>query len=491
MKDLHDLEIVLGSTLPLLIVQTSEERRALDLFRRLTYTETRPMYVWSATEGMTTINGDVPARKDLVDPEALLRHVKAVKQGGIYILLDFHPFIDNPILLRLVREIAQAAWVNHHLVMVSPKLDTPPDLKLLTARFELSLPNRETIYEIIKSTAEEYRKRYPARKVKADRKALDGMINQLIGLSTPDVKRLIHNAIFHDGAITASDLSEIAKAKYDLINSGEVLSFEYDTSRFEEVGGFRALKRWLSHRKDIFLTGKAPPGLDPPKGLMLLGVQGGGKSLAAKAVAGAWNVPLLRLDFGTLFNKYIGESERNLRVALKTANLMAPCVLWIDEIEKGLADSGDDAGPSRRMLGTLLTWMAERERPVFLVATANDISRLPPELIRKGRLDEIFFVDLPAADVRAQIFGIHLDKRKVARQGFDFGKLAASSDGFTGAEIEQAVVSALYAAHAQSKPLDQDILTHELENTRPLSVVMAEQVAELRAWAASRTVPAD
>jgi SpoVK/Ycf46/Vps4 family AAA+-type ATPase len=220
-------------------------------------------------------------------------------------------------------------------------------------------------------------------------------------------------------------------------------------------------------------------------------VQGSGKSLAAKAVAGSWNVPLLRLDFATLYNKYYGETERNLRQALKAAEAMAPCVLWIDEIEKGLAvDDGADGGLSRRVLGTLLTWMAERDARVFLAATANDVSRLPPELLRKGRFDEIFFVDLPDAPTREEIFRIHLGRRKLAPEAFDVRALAAAADGFSGAEIEQAVVAAGYEAHAAKRPLDTALVAEELARTRPLSVVMAERVAELRAWAAGRTVPA-
>ena len=230
---------------------------------------------------------------------------------------------------------------------------------------------------------------------------------------------------------------------------------------------------------------------DRPKGVMLLGVQGGGKSLAAKAVAGRLGVPLLRLDFGALYNKYIGESERNLRDALRTADVMAPCVLWLDEIEKGLAmGSGDDGGTGRRLLGSLLTWMAERTSAVFLVATSNDISQLPPELVRKGRLDEIFFVDLPDAEVRREIFRIHLRRRDLDPDRFDLDRLAEASDGFTGAGIEQAVVSALYAARSNQGPPSTSSVIAELEGTQPLSVVMDAQIARLRQWAQGRTVPA-
>jgi SpoVK/Ycf46/Vps4 family AAA+-type ATPase len=251
------------------------------------------------------------------------------------------------------------------------------------------------------------------------------------------------------------------------------------------------MKRWLEARKDIFLSDSPPVGLDPPKGLLLLGVQGSGKSLAAKAVAGAWGLPLLRLDFAALYNKYYGETERNLRESLRTAELMAPCVLWIDEIEKGLASDGDDGGPGKRILGTLLTWMSERRSRAFLVATANDIEALPPELLRKGRFDEIFFVDLPSESARTGIFRIHLGKRGLDVAKFDCPALAKQAQGFSGAEIEQAVIAALYSAHARKQVLNTDHVSAEINATRPLSVLMAEKVAYLRAWASTRTVPAE
>jgi SpoVK/Ycf46/Vps4 family AAA+-type ATPase len=279
------------------------------------------------------------------------------------------------------------------------------------------------------------------------------------------------------------------QAKYRLLDQGGALSFELDTARFSEVGGLRQLKRWLQQRRDVFL--QSDSGLDPPRGILLLGVQGGGKSLAARAVAGLWGLPLLRLDFGALYNKFFGETERNLRSSLATAQAMAPCVLWVDEIEKAIASGDYDSGTSQRVLGTLLTWMAERKEQVFLVATANRIDRLPPELIRKGRLDEIFFVDLPDAETRQQIFAIHLDRRGHAPGLFELARLADASAGFSGAEIEQAVVAGLYLAREQGQTLSTSHLLTEIGRTRPLSVVMAEQLASLRAWAADRTVPAD
>ncbi|MET0892827.1 MAG: AAA family ATPase, partial [Pseudoxanthomonas sp.] len=282
------------------------------------------------------------------------------------------------------------------------------------------------------------------------------------------------------------------------LNRSGHLHYEYDTARFADVAGAKRLKRWIEQRREVFVTGTAPPALDTPKGMLLLGVQGCGKSMLAKATAGGFGVPLLRLDFGTLYDKYHGETEKNLRSALASAEQLAPCVLWIDEIEKGLAGgSGDgDGGVSRRVLGYLLTWMAERKNQaasggVFLVATANQVSELPPELLRKGRFDEIFFVDLPDGDARVEVLRLHLSRRQLRPEDFALPALAAAANGFSGAEIEQAVVAALYTAHAEKKPLDTDLLMQEIRAARPLSVIMAEQVSALRAWAGERTVPAD
>jgi SpoVK/Ycf46/Vps4 family AAA+-type ATPase len=315
-------------------------------------------------------------------------------------------------------------------------------------------------------------------------------VRNLAGLTATDARRLARKAV-EDGVISESDIPEVLKAKYELLGGDSLLSFEYDTAKFSDVGGMQRLRHWLEMRKNFFLGDDIA--LDPPRGMLLLGVQGCGKSLAAKAAAGIFGAPLLRLDFGVLYNKYYGETERNLRKALETAEIMAPCVLWMDEIEKGVAVSAadDDGGVSRRILGALLTWMAEKRKPVFLVATANDIMRLPPELIRKGRFDEIFFVDLPSPPNREEILRIHLVKRRLNPSQFDTPALAAATEGFSGSEIEQAIVSATYTARAEGRDVAQEDLITEIKQTRPLSVVMAENVTALREWASSRTVSCD
>jgi SpoVK/Ycf46/Vps4 family AAA+-type ATPase len=323
-----------------------------------------------------------------------------------------------------------------------------------------------------------------------DDAALTMLIKNFNGLTSTEAARLVRKAMV-DHAITHDDVAEAAKAKYELLNKGGVLFYEPDTAQFSEVGGLKKLKAWLEQRRPLFVGEHRIPGLNIPKGVLLLGVQGSGKSLAAKAVAGTWRVPLLRLDYGALYDKYYGETERKTRESLKMADLMSPCVLWIDEIEKGVATGDGDGGTSRRVLGTLLTWMAERKSAVFLVATANDIKSLPPELMRKGRLDEIFFVDLPDTEIRTEILSIHLKKRGFTPASFDLQVLAEACDGFSGAEIEQAIVSALYSIIGGAGHLDNARLLEEIRTTRPLSVVMAEHINAMREWAKERTVSAN
>jgi SpoVK/Ycf46/Vps4 family AAA+-type ATPase len=316
------------------------------------------------------------------------------------------------------------------------------------------------------------------------------IIKNLSGLSISEIEQIVQKTL-RANTITEEHVAEIIRSKYTLLNKEGVLSYEHDTARFSDVGGLLHLKEWLQQRQAIFLQEQKIAGLDIPKGILLLGIQGSGKSLAAKAVAGTWSVPLLRLDFGTLYDKYIGETERKTRESLKMAERMAPCVLWMDEIEKGIALETNDGGVSRRILSTLLTWMAERKSAVFLVATANDIQTLPPELMRKGRFDEIFFVDLPDAETRKEIFTIHLKKRSMKPEDFDLEALVNASVGFSGSEIEQAVVSGLYSLVGGSGVLTSDILLNELRATRPLSVVMSEKIEALREWARDRTVMAN
>ncbi len=491
MNDLHDLELMLGAQTPIIIVESLEELRILQFLVRISHSLPLPLFKWTVTEGISRLDVDYGQQADTENPQHALRHIKASASPGYFTLLDFHPYLDDPLHIRLIKEIAlNFDNINKYLVFISYSLEIPRELKHLCARFSVQLPTRSTIKKLIKEEALRWKARHGKNlKIQTNVPILEKLASNLSGVNSTDARRLIRIAIEKDGAITVSDLPEVMKAKYQLMSNESIISFEYDTARFSDVAGLDKLKDWLKQRASSF--GHQRKLKDQPKGIMLLGVQGCGKSLAAKAVAGLFDVPLLRLDFSTLYNKFHGETERNLRKALSTADVMAPCVLWIDEIEKGLSTSDSDDGVSRRVLGSLLTWMAERKSAVFVVATSNDITQLPPELVRKGRLDEIFFVDLPDEATRQEIFRIHLTGRNETAENFDLPILAASSDGFSGAEIEQAVVSSLYAAQSDQGDLSTQHLLDELARTRPLSVVMGEKIAQLRHWAKDRTVPAN
>lgn len=502
MYELNDLLLLLNSSQAVISIETHEEVRAVDLVKRCSVKTTKRVMQWSITKGIIDTSTGAPAfsltdkgvtqNTELeADPKKALIEIANTSTPGIYVLLDFHPYLEDPFIVRTVKEIAQNHANNgHHLIFISPEISLPQDISRFAAPFKISLPDRAALRKLVVSELKIWKLRNENKTFHANRKSIHLLVNNLVGLTVSESQRLIRNAIYDDDAISTDDLEKVQKAKYELIGQNGVLSFEFETASFDQVGGLQNLKDWLAIRRQVFLPGENTPELDIPKGIMLVGVQGCGKSLAARAVAGAWNLPLLRLDFGTLYNKFFGETEKNMRHAIELAEVMSPCVLWVDEIEKGISTGDYDSGTSQRLLATLLTWMAENRKPVFMVATANNIDALPPELIRKGRLDEVFFVDLPNEETRQEIFSIHLEKRKIDSSLIEIDKLVQQSQGFSGSEIEQVVVSAQYQALAIKKPLDTELLLAEIEKTRPLSVVMGEQVAQLQQWASDRTVMA-
>ena len=488
--DLNDLSLLLDSEVPILAIESFEEPRVLEMITRLAVNRALPLFTWSATEGLNRLGfGErVKDNEDSKDPANVLNIIKADSQPGIYVLCDFHPYFkDEPLNIRLLREITMRhSMLGHTVVLLSHALSLPNELKRYSARFELSMPDEGQLMNLVR---EEWSKSKGGRPVRSDKATFNKLVHNLKSVHFQDARQLIRAIIYDDGAIDETDLPELNKAKFALMDMEGVLSFEYDTAKFTEVGDLSNLKQSLEARQNTFMEENA--NLDLPKGIMLLGIQGSGKSLAAKAVAGMWSLPLLRLDFGSLYNKYFGETERNLREALKLADLMSPCVLWLDEIEKGISVSQNNSGISQRILGTLLTWMSERKSRAFIVATSNDITVLPPELARKGRLDEIFFVDLPEQNVRKDIFEIHLQKRNEGPAQFDLEELAILSEGFSGAEIEQTIVSALYTAAGIDEKLSNTQLTTAIKSTNPLSEVMHENITSLRHWAKERCVFAD
>ncbi|MDH4318598.1 MAG: AAA family ATPase [Desulfobulbaceae bacterium] len=493
MKDINDLGLLIDSSVPLVIIESHEEKRVLATVSHLAFKRNIPCYSWTVTDGLKQIRIGLDfdrAPKDK-EPDEVLATIKSNNRTALYVLNDFHPYLENePRRIRMLKDIAlDYKEIRQTVIFLSYRFPIPPDLKPFTALFELSLPTREQIVQLIKDEVAIWNEKNHGLKVQSDRRTLDKLVESLQGVSLGEARRLVRGAIVDDGAITASDLPGINKTKFKLMDMDGVLTYEYDLVSIKDVGGLQVLKDWLSKRRDI-LHDKATV-LDAPKGILLLGVQGGGKSLAAKSVASLWNLPLLLLDFGSLYNKYYGETEKNLRESLKIADSMAPCVLWLDEVEKGISSGLDDQGVSKRLLATLLTWMAERDKMVFIAATANNIRGLPPELIRKGRLDEIFFVDLPDAEVRKQIFTIHLKKRNLGYKLFDLERLASASEGFSGAEIEQAIVAALYGTAGNGTELTTEHIMEEIHKTSPLSVVMEEDISALRAWANGRAVTAN
>jgi hypothetical protein len=492
----HDLELILRSRTPIVIIESQDEARILELLQSITLrrasTNYLPLFRWTVTDGLQRLDISLEPQSINSEPTDVLKHIRAVSKPGLYILLDFHPFLEDPVHVRLIKDICiRFSRVERQIVLISHKVTIPDELEAFCARFNMALPDEQERTHIVKMTIDEYGADNPGSPVQVDPKAHNLLIQNLAGLSYSDTRRLARNAVYFDGAISKSDLPQVMQAKYELLNRGGALQFEYDTATFGDVGGLSRLKEWLSQRRSAFRGDESASHLDPPKGILLLGIQGCGKSLAAKATAAIFGVPLLRLDFGAIYDKYHGETERKLRESLKTADVMSPCVLWIDEIEKGIAGRGGETGTSQRVLGTFLTWMAEKKSHVFIVATANDISTLPPELVRKGRFDEIFFVDLPTPQIRASILAIHLSNRDQVLSRFDINGLANAMDGFSGAEIEQAVVAALYAAHAQKQQLETAHIKSEIEQTKPLSVVLSERISTLRKWAAGRTVSCD
>lgn len=488
--DNHDLEVLFKSQHPIIVIESHEEKRLLQLISRIGIKQYKPVYQWTITDGLRRLDIDISSALKKADEEQVLRQIREEKNAGIYILCDYHAYLDNPVHVRLLKDIAQDHESNQiTLVLLSHQFELPPELLRLSASAELALPSPKELEKIVLETANEWKTKNRSS-VQSDPESFKLLLQNLSGLTAEDARRLARTAIFDDGAINVDDLPPIMRAKHRLLRGDDILSIEFDTARFADVGGLPRLKQWLEQRKPAFHGELKNGSLEPPKGVLLLGVQGGGKSMAAKATAAMYSVPLLRLDFASLYNKYHGETERNLRESLKTAESMAPCVLWIDEIEKGISSSDTDGGTSQRVLGTLLTWMAEKKSQVFIVATANDIERLPAELIRKGRFDEIFFIDLPDVTVRQEIFAIHLHKRQLEPTRFDTRMLAMQSEGFSGAEIEQAIVSALYANHALGGDMTTQHLLDEILRTRPLSIVMQEKISHLRQWASARTVPA-
>ena len=494
---------LLATRTPIVVIETHDERRVAALFGLVAQRGNREVWQWSASRGLRVahnlkleladmgsgaLGADANDTKEL--PQALAAADK-LKGNALVLWLDIHPFLSNPVITRAMKELAlKTESKGVQLVFVGHDIALPDELAPYASRFELEPMTLERVKALFSDELQARRTR-SGGDLAGERQTLESLLRHMVGLPEPSVRHMVRSTLA-DGRLCTADLARILALKREVMGAAELLVFEQNLPAMDQVAGMKALKRWLLLRREAFLDG-ASSGLPPPRGVLLLGVQGAGKSLAAKASAASWQVPLFRMDFGALFDKFQGESERKLREALRVADAMQPCVLWMDEVEKGLSSGGGDgdSGAGQRMLGSLLTWMAERKSAVFLVATANDIERLPPELMRKGRFDEIFFVDLPDAATREAIFAIHLGRHRIGVQAPERAALAAASQGFAGAEIEAAVLAARYEARALGQAAGVPHVQAELARTRPLSVTRAEAIEALRAWAADRAVRAD
>jgi len=498
-RDVKELRRLIDARVACIAIGTHEEAYARDVVIAAAVEAQVPLVTWSISRGVEEDafhhleQGSEIAPSHLKPDEGLT----VVRQrGGERVIALFHdlaPHLGEAIVHRLLRDlVTNFENEGSTLILIDHVEQLPGPIESVASRVELSLPDEGEVDELVRATIRHEHARSPVD-IELRRSDLANLNSNLLGLTRQQVRRVLRDCMVDDRRLDAADLDRVIALKQRILAAEGLLEF-VDAKPGLHVGGLRRLKHWLRQRHRAFRGDARELGVDSPRGVLVVGVQGAGKSLCAKAVAAAWRVPLLRMDPGVLYDRYIGESERRLRLALHQVERMSPAVLWIDEIEKGFASSSNtssDGGLSRRMFGTLLTWMQEHRSTTFLFATANEIDALPPELVRKGRFDEIFFVDLPTEEARQQIWKIHLERRKQDPAAFDMRRLVAQSEGYSGSEIEQAVISALYLAMERERGLDDQCIIDALVGSPPISVTMRERVDTVRAWAAGRCVPAD
>ena len=492
MTTYEELELCIRARVPLIALVTPEEARAEERLLKPLAAEWREgrLWSWTTTEGFQRIPTDAetaPLSIAAPDPLSALEVVAGDPDPGLFVLKDFHHYLENPTLIRRLRDLAPALVESgKHVLFLGPRFKAPEDLEKEVQVLDYPPPGLEELGDLVYGLAESL----GADAVRLSPEARERLLKAGLGLTLGEMETVLAKAVVRDGALTDAGVDLILEEKRQIVRRGGILEFHEAAEDLDDVGGLVALKGWLRRRHAAFSEDAREYGLPVPKGILLLGVQGCGKSLVAKAVSREWRMPLLRLDVGRIFGKYIGESEAAIRRVIQTAEAVAPAILWIDEIEKGFAGSGSDnldAGVSARVLGTFLHWMQEKRKPLFVFATANQIRNLPPELLRKGRFDELFFVDLPALGEREAIFAVHLGKRHRDPAGFDLPELARRTEGFTGAEIEQVVNESLYAAYADGRrALAQADLETAAGEVIPISVTMREQIAAMRQWAERR-----
>ncbi|HSI72196.1 MAG TPA: AAA family ATPase [Fimbriimonas sp.] len=490
----QEIEVLVRAKYPILYIVSWEERRVEEALTAISQRLGRTLHTWSVTQGMRP---PVQRQTGPRAPTALPGELEALAlaheapEKTIFLLKDFHPYMKDYRVIRLLRDLAsRLRGRSQTLVLMGPILNLPADLEKDISVVDFPLPNQAEIEKTLDKVTAAV-KDNPNVDVKLEPLERELLVKSAQGLTIDEIESVFARSLVEKKRF---DLDAVLEEKQQIIRKSGLLEYYSPDQNLKDVGGLELLKEWLARREKSFTDKAREFGIPAPKGILLLGVQGCGKSLTAKAVGAQWNLPLLKLDVGRIFGSLVGQSEENIRKAIKVAESVAPCILWADELEKGFAGmSGSgvsDSGTTARVFSTFLTWMQEKTAPVFLIATANDVTALPPEMLRKGRFDEIFFVDLPDSPEREQIFAIHLKKRKRDVAKFNLKTLAKATDGFSGAEIEQIVVGALYIAFDADRELMQKDLLQEIKNVVPLSVMMSEDIEELRSWAELRTRPA-
>ncbi len=476
-------------------ISTGEESYARQIVGDVAVELGLDLHLWTVIDGVR--NGLVSQSPGVGGTEhaaAALLYLTSIQPRCLAVMLDLVEHLNDARTMRVFRDLLiHFERTGSTLIIIDYHDELPRPLNEIATRFTISLPDEEELQQIVRNTLREIHLRQPIT-IDITRKQLNTIIRNLRGVSRRQARQIITDVVIKDRTFDHHDINCVMAQKRQMLHADGLLEYVEAPAELDEIGGMKRLKRWLKQRQHAMAGDVTELGINAPRGVLMLGVQGAGKSLCAKAIATAWQLPLLRMDTGALYDKYIGESEKRLRRALHQAQVMAPIVLWIDEIEKAFASAASrstDGGLSQRMFGTLLTWMQEHSEPVFVVATANEIDALPPELLRKGRFDEIFFVDLPGQKTRQTIFEIHLRRRKQDPSNFDLDQLAKCSEGFSGAEIEQVIIGGLHESISRNVPLNDEILIEVMKLSPPLSVTMAERVNDLRAWADGRCMPAD
>ena len=476
------LDTYLRARFTLIVLMTHEEQRALEVIEEMCETTRRTCVTWDGADGfhwLANSSGSLPSARD---PMTALDQIDKWDPAAstLFVLMDFHDYWMNAQVRRKLRNLAhRMKFTKSSILVLTPNTRVPDELKDEVVLENFPLPDNERLQQVLNRLVET-----SGARVNLPPLGQEKLVQAALGLTASQAQRVFSKAIVgKEGVLDDRDIDLVTEEKKQIIRESEALEFYPSSGSPEDVGGLKVLKDWLRLRERAFSSKARDYGLPMPKGIALLGIPGTGKSLTAKMISGLWRLPLLRLDVGALFGSLVGESEERTRRALNLAETIAPCILWIDEMEKALAHGGLDSGTSTRVFGNILTWMQEKQAPVFVVATANDISSLPPELLRKGRFDEIFFLDLPTYEERKEIFRVHIQKRRRLPQDYNLELLASHSEGYVGAEIEQAIIDAMYVGFNDNERefTTQDILG-ALERQVPLSVSSREAINALRAW---------